>query len=148
MAEIARKIGRHRSTVGRELKRNADGRSGHYRAELAQKKAVARHKGKNKHRAFTPAVRDLVTEKLKKDYSPEQIKGRADLDNVACVSPERIYQFVWRDKKKGGQLYLYLRTKGRKYRKRGSKKAGRGHIVILPIVWTIFGHFLVCFMPH
>src|SRR5680860_1544352 len=44
------------------------------------------------------------------------------------VSPERIYQFVWRDKKEGGELYLHLRTRGKKYRKRGDKKAGRGHI--------------------
>lgn len=127
-AEIGMSIGRHRSTVGRELKRNADGRSGRYRAELAQGKAVARHQGKNKHEAFTPGIRDFVADRLKKDYSPEQIKGRADLDNEPCVSPERIYQFVWRDKKKGGELYLHLRTRGKKYRKRGDKKAGRGLI--------------------
>jgi IS30 family transposase len=127
-AEIGRKIGRHRATVGREIKRNADGRSGKYRPELAQGKAVARHGEKNKHEAFTPGIRDFVAERLKKDYSPEQIKGRADLDSDPCVSPERIYQFVWRDKKKGGKLYLHLRTRGKKYRKRGDKKAGRGYI--------------------
>jgi transposase, IS30 family len=44
------------------------------------------------------------------------------------VSPERIYQYIWTDKKQGGELYLHLRRKGRKYRKRGNKKDTRGII--------------------
>ena len=39
---------------------------------------------------------------LKKDYSPEQIVGVAKKEAIACVSIERIYQFIWDDKKKGG----------------------------------------------
>ncbi len=45
-----------------------------------------------------------------------------------CVSPERIYQFVWKDKKDGGTLYRHLRTRGRKYKKRGDPNTGRGRI--------------------
>jgi len=127
-AEIARAVGRHRSTIGRELERNPDGRSGRYRPELAQRKAETRHGQKNKHEAFGPGVRAFVTRWLKEDYSPEQVKGHADRTKRPCVSPERIYQFVWRDKKAGGTLYRHLRTRGKKYRKRGDKKAGRGHI--------------------
>ena len=127
-AEIARALGRHRSTIARELERNADGRNGRYGAELAQRKACTRHAEKNKSEAFTPGIRDLVVDRLEQDLSPEQIKGRADMDGDPCVSPERIYQFVWLDKKEGGKLYLHLRTRGKKYRKRGDRKAGRGHI--------------------
>jgi len=127
-AEIGRALGRNRSTIARELKRNADGRNGRYGAELAQRKACTRHAEKNKSEAFTPGIRDLVVDRLEQDLSPEQIKGRADMDGDPCVSPERIYQFVWLDKKEGGKLYLHLRTRGKKYRKRGDKKAGRGHI--------------------
>jgi len=127
-AEIGRALGRNRSTIGRELKRNADGRNGRYRPELAQKKACTRHRDKQKRETFTPGIRNFVTDRLKRDLSPEQIKGRADMDGDPCVSPERIYQFVWCDKKEGGTLYLHLRTRGKKYGKRGDKKAGRGHI--------------------
>lgn len=125
---IARELGRDPSTIHREVKRNADGRSGGYRPGLAQRKASERHREKNKHRALTPEVRELVARWLKGDYSPEQIKGRADLEGRPCVSHERIYQFVWEDKKEGGELYMHLRTGGKKYQKRGSKQAGRGHI--------------------
>jgi len=38
------------------------------------------------------------------------------------------YQYVWQDKKDKGGLYLHLRRKGRKYRKRGSAKDTRGII--------------------
>ena len=41
-AEIARELGRHRSTVGRELKRNAAPYDGGYRARRAQQRAHAR----------------------------------------------------------------------------------------------------------
>lgn len=41
------------------------------------------------------------------------------------MSPERIYQHVWLDKKQGGQLYQHLRTRGKRYRK---SKDSRGII--------------------
>jgi len=126
--EIAEQLGRNRSTVYRELKRNADKRSGKYNAELAQRKAVKRHKQKVKHEVFTDVMEDFICSRLKEHLSPEQIKGRADLENIPCVSHERIYQFVWQDKKEGGKLYLHLRTRGKKYQKRGDKQAGRGCI--------------------
>lgn len=44
------------------------------------------------------------------------------------MSHETIYQHVWDDKKKGGELYSHLRRRGRKNKKRGSKRAGRGFI--------------------
>lgn len=44
------------------------------------------------------------------------------------VSIECIYQFIWDNKKRGGKLYKHLRTKGKKYRKRGASKDSRGMI--------------------
>jgi len=81
-----------------------------------------------KKRRFTPEVEDYVTGLLLEQYSPEQIVGAAKLQGHGCVSHERIYQYVWKDKKQGGALYLQLRTEGKRYRKRGAAKDRRGCI--------------------
>lgn len=41
------------------------------------------------------------------------------------VSVECIYQFIWQSKKQAEKLYKHLRTKGKKYRKRGACKDSR-----------------------
>lgn len=126
--DIALTIGKDKSVVSRELSRNCDKRSKRYNDDLAQRKYEQRQRDKPKHIRFTEDVKQLVDELLNKDYSPEQIAGRTKIEEKPCVSPERIYQYVWKDKKEGGKLYTHLRHKGRKYRKRGSAKDSRGII--------------------
>ena len=128
MGEIAAVIGKHKSTISRELRRNCDGRSGRYDADLAQRKCEKRQKGKPHRVRFTEEVRLRVEAMLREDYSPEQVVGRCRLEGLECVSVETIYQYVWGDKRRGGDLHTHLRRKGRKYRKRGAKKDSRGVI--------------------
>ena len=127
-SEIADLIGKHKSVVCREISRNKDQRSGVYRDELANRKYASRQKEKRKHVRFTPEVQVFVETLLIQDYSPEQIVGVARKTGVDCVSHECIYQHVWEDKKKKGELYTHLRRKGRTYRKRGNNKDSRGII--------------------
>ena len=61
-------------------------------------------------------------------FSPEQIVGYCRRKGIPIVSHETIYQWIWRDKKYGGDLYKHLRHKGRKYRKRGLQNNSRRHI--------------------
>ena len=121
-------IGKDKSVISREVKRNKNQVSGKYRCDLAQRKADKRHKDKPKNIRFTQEIQAQVTSLLEEDYSPEQIKGSLKLEGKDCVSHERIYQFIWEDKKKKGHLYTHLRRKGRKNRKRGSAKDSRGMI--------------------
>ena len=125
---IATTLGFAETTIRRELHRNCDKRSGKYDPDLAQRKCVLRHKNKPKNSLFTPGVKVYVEELLQQDYSPEQIKGRAVMEGIKCVSHERIYQHVWADKKSKGILYEHLRRGGRKYKKRGLAKSSRGII--------------------
>jgi IS30 family transposase len=127
-SKIGEVLGKDRSVIGREIKRNKDERSGKYSHELAEKKCNSRHKQKAKHVKFTPEIRLYVDNLLSEDLSPEQVVGVSKKDGIACVSHERIYQYVWLDKKLKGKLYTHLRRKGRKYRKRGSSKDSRGII--------------------
>jgi IS30 family transposase len=126
--DIALTIGKDKSVLSRELKRNCDKRSKKYDDDLAQRKYQQRQRNKPKHIHFTDEVKQCVDELLNKDYSPEQIAGRTKIEGKSCVSTERIYQYVWQDKKEGGKLYMHLRRKGRKYRKRGNAKDTRGII--------------------
>ncbi len=126
LKEIGEVIGKDKSVISRELKRNCDQRTGKYRVELAQKKYLIRLEKKLKKTFFTVEIKEYVDHLLKKKYSPEQICGTAKKENIACVSAERIYQYIWLDKKRGGKLHKNLRRKGKKYRKRGDLKDSRG----------------------
>jgi IS30 family transposase len=126
--EIADAISKHKSTIGREIKRNCDNGNQEYSHELAQRKYIDRQSNKPKKQYFTGAIKDHVIAKLIQYHSPEQIAGHAKLEGISCVSHERIYQYVWQDKKEGGKLYENLRHTGRKYRKRGNLKDSRGII--------------------
>ena len=128
-SQIGEYIGKDKSVVSREISRNSDARNGEYKAELAHRKAKERHTAKKKKKHFTAEIEAHVREFIAQDYSPEQIKGRAALEDIPCVSHERIYQFIWNDKKAGGLLYKHLRNRGKRYRKRGHSKDTRGVIV-------------------
>lgn len=125
---IARVINKDKSVVSRELRRNADARSGQYKDDLAHRKYLKRQEYKAKPRTFTPEVGQYVRDKLRLKYSPEQIAGFAKLNGDKCVSHELIYQFIWKDKRQKGTLYLDLRNRGRRYKKRSVIYDKRGTI--------------------
>jgi len=126
--QIAEAIDKDKSVVSREIARNCDKRNGNYDADLAERKYEKRRDSKPKKVYFTAEIQEMVEDKLAKKYSPEQIVGVAKKQGVACVSHERIYQHIWKDKRKKGNLYDHLRTKGKRYRKRGAAKDSRGII--------------------
>lgn len=99
--EICEVIGKDKSVLSRELKRNSDKRNETYKADLAQKKYKQRQSGKPKKQYFTAIIRQEVEVGIKTYLSPEQIVGLAKKENRVCVSVERIYQHIWADKKKG-----------------------------------------------
>lgn len=127
-AEVARQIGVHRSTITKELKRNT-GRKG-YRYIQAQEKASARRVAASAApRKMKPGLVREIEEKLTQDqWSPDQISGWLRRQGQACVSCERIYRHIWKDKRNGGGLWRCLRHNGKKYNKRKGKNSGRGLI--------------------
>jgi IS30 family transposase len=127
-SKIANFIGVHKSTISRELKRNSDLRSGRYISGLAQRKSEHRQKEKPRYKVFTAKIKERAEELLSQDFSPEQITGFCRKQGEEMVSHECLYQHIWSDKKKGGQLHTHLRRQGRRYRKRGVSKDSRGII--------------------
>ncbi len=128
-SEIARVIGVDKSTITREIKRNADGRNGFYRHGLAQRKAEDRKRSKPHAVALTPEVIAYIEQRLSQDrWLPEQISERAKLEGVGCVSTTTIYRHIAADRKAGGALHKYLR-RHKPYRKlKGKYTDGRGII--------------------
>ncbi len=68
----------------------------------------------------------LVDKKLRKKWSPEQISGRLKKNEIN-ISHERIYQYVYADKRAGGTLWKHLRCQ-KKRRKRIGGRDRRGKI--------------------
>ena len=126
--EIALAIGKDKTVVSKEIKRNSDKRNGVYKYELAQKKYTIRQKEKPKRKRFTKEIQQAIELLLRDDYSPEQVVGTLKKKGEATVSIECIYQHIWKDKKHHGDLHTHLRRQGRKYRKRGASKDSRGVI--------------------
>lgn len=123
--QIAELIGIHKSTLSRELKRNTGLRG--YRPKQAQEYAHSKKKNARKHVRFTDVVKERVLFYLTKEWSPEQIAGYLKLHEGIHISHETIYQFIWADKKTGGDLYTHLRH-GRKKKKHYGTQDRRGQI--------------------
>lgn len=124
--EIAEHLRVSPSTICRELQRNIGLRG--YRSKQADQKAIERrHNASCRPKKMTPALIELIEGKLLEQWSPEQISGVLCQSSI-FISPESIYRHIWTNKKAGGQLYLNLRHKAKKYNRRGAKTAGRGCI--------------------
>ena len=94
-AYIAKAIGKNKTTIYRELKRNKDQRTGEYRPELAQRKTDTRHKQKAKLVRFTPAIKQFAEHLIKTEqYSPEQVCGYMKSEGMDTVSHETFYKHV------------------------------------------------------
>lgn len=126
--EIGNALGKDKSVISREIKRNKDGRSGEYRHDLAQRKYNLRRLKSSKHIRFNASMQQEVEALIKQDYSPDQVFGTMKKQGKDCVSVERIYQHIWEDKRAKGSLYLHLRRQGRRYQKRSNTKSNRGII--------------------
>jgi len=125
-AKIAQMLGRHKSSVYRELSRNTGERG--YRPKQAHEKADKRRREACKAVKMTSELIKRVEVKIREDWSPEQISGWLLDKHGMLLSHERIYQHVWLNKRTGGDLYSHLRRQGKKYQKRSNGKTSRGQI--------------------
>jgi IS30 family transposase len=125
--EIAKNIGVSQSSISRELARNTGLRG--YRHGQAHRQSTERRQAAIKPRKMTEGLIDLINDKLRLKWSPEQISGWLLVEQKISLSHERIYQHVWADKASGGDLYKYLRREAKKYKARGSNgKTASGQI--------------------
>ncbi len=124
-SEIADEIGRHRSTIYREYKRNScnDLR---YRAFKADSRTRGRRSRSRRNRQFTHEDYMLVNKYLRKKWSPAQISSTFYNEGILNISHETIYQHIWIDRIYGGNLYTHLRQSQKQRRKRYNAYDSRG----------------------
>ena len=130
---IAEAIGRHKSTISRELRRNAHA-DGTYRPVFAEGSYLYRRQ-----RAAVlerdDRLRRFVIDRLAEGWTPEQIAGwlrRGVEIGLRAVSHETIYAFIFRSAQKAGKLWRYLTrrkaSRGRRARRSKDKITGKTHI--------------------
>jgi len=125
---IARRLGRDRSTVYRELKRNRSTHDGRYRALHAGQYTRGRRRRSRRNRRFGEEEFEKVKLLLARLWSPEQISGRLRENGELSMSHETIYKYVWADKASGGELYRLLRGASKLRRKRYGAYDSRGRV--------------------
>jgi len=125
-AAIARTLGRHRSTITRELRRNATHHDGDYRAEKALSYAVARRRRCRRRPQFSAEDIARVTQLLRRKWSAEQVSGVLRESGTLRISHETIYRRIRWDRKAGGELWRYTRIMSKFGRKRYRSHDSRG----------------------
>jgi len=100
--EIARLLGRHPSTISREIKRGR-GLKG-YRAEQACRKAAERASHSRNAKAIAPSLWQRIEPFIRCDWRSEQMAGHFH------NSHETIYLRIYADKAQGGCLHKHLRS--------------------------------------
>jgi len=127
---IGREVGRHRTTISREIQRNGT-RAG-YKAERAQRRYAERRVAcRPQTRLAHEALRDYVVKKIaEEEWSPELVAGR--LSSQYPHNPrmhlchETIYQAIYTNRHNLDFLRVFLTQARPKRRRRGQGKTRRG----------------------
>ena len=131
VAEIAAALGRHRSTIHREIARNwwhdaEVPQAAGYWPLTAQDLAMRRRRASAKLERNAD-LRDAVVDRLQAGWSPEQIAGRLKVEPAARqrLCHETIYRFVYGPAGQSEELARHLPQRRRRRRPRFARKPTR-----------------------
>ena len=124
IAAIAGHLGRHRSTIARELSRNVS--EAGYDPAKAHAQARERLSGPANLRTISSQTWQQAERYLRLGLSPEQVNARLRLEGRASPSKESLYLRVYADKAAGGNLIQYLRCQKVRRKRYGSGQERRG----------------------
>ena len=120
ITQISGLIGRHKSTISRDLRRNAGFRG--YRPKQASELAIESSEHSRNACTVAPWVQEQASALLRLQWSPEKVASRLS------VSHEKLYQHVYADKTQGGTLWKSLCCKEQKKKRHASGRDRRGQI--------------------
>jgi len=125
---IAKHLGRHRSTIYREVSRNATPYDGAYRPSQAKEKSSARKTRSRRNTKFENTLPQWIADQVRHQLSPQQIVGLARSKHTPVMSHESIYRRIRIDRLDGGVLYKHLRGAWKRKRKRYRGADSRGRL--------------------
>ena len=137
-AEIARQLGRHRSTIGRELKRNRHIRRSYIPAEANGAARMRRSKSRRRW-YFSDQELQIPLSLIKLQWSPKQVSGWLKKHRILSISHQTLYRYIWYNKWAGGDIFKNLRQSAKRRRKHYGAYDSRGvmgnkrHITERPI---------------
>lgn len=126
--QCAKILQRSPSTLYRELKRNIhhNGHHAYYTHSRANEMAQARRKESKPRHRHTAQAWTIIEQQIRLNWSPEQVAHWIRAEHGVHICAETIYQYIYEEKRAGGSLYVHLRHRSRKRRKRYRSKDYRG----------------------
>ena len=128
VTEISKILGRHRSTIYREVSRNSTTRGERltYCPSKAQKRRNGKLRRSRRGRQHADWQYSRVEHLLRQQWSPEQVANILKKEGEFVMSFQTIYRHVWRDWKAKGNLFWELRHRNkRRKRHYGLERRGR-----------------------
>ncbi len=129
---IASMIGRNKSTISRELRRNRTPVYNVYLPHKAHQRAITRKQSAGKRlRLKNHTIRTYVINKLQMAWSPELIAGTLPSDHPRLsISHEAIYQYIYdKHTRTQSDLTMHLvRNHKKRFAKGHSRKHRKSHI--------------------
>lgn len=127
LREIGRRLGRHHTTISRELERNGSPHSVYWHDWVSPKAEARKHQARHHYKRDNNRLYRYVCHRIRQDWSPEQISNYLKMDYPdepgMRISTEGIYRWLYEDATAGGELHKHLRRchkKRKKQRKYGS----------------------------
>ena len=127
-SQIAQRLGRSRSTISREVKRNRKPGDHGYRPKKANGRAAHRRRTTRRHTKFSDSQWQFVKDRLREEWSPDQISRTLAVEVGFSFSHETTNRHVWHDRKRGGTLHTHMRQARKKWRKLYRSRDSRGKL--------------------
>jgi len=127
IAEIAKQLNRHKSTISREIRRHCT-QGQQYSAEKAQRQSrITKQRQRKPYKLDSQLIQHIDT-LIRRKLSPEQVCAYLHKHHGITLHHSTIYRYLRQDKSNGGTLWQHLRICSKPYCKRYGSTWTRGKV--------------------
>ena len=127
IAEIAKQLNRHKSTISREIRRHCT-QGQQYSAEKAQRQSrITKQRQRKPYKLDSQLIQHIDT-LIRRKLSPEQVCAYLHKHHQITLHHSTVYRYLRQDKSNGGTLWQHLKICSKPYRKRYGSTWTRGKV--------------------